>query len=102
MQEKKNTGKKKKKESQQGRGRKKRYSVLQKRITQISTVSEKETIAKKKLQNPESEDKKNLTLTTTRGRETRDEQGAVTRERKKEIGEEERRKKRDTVVAHAW
>jgi hypothetical protein len=68
-----------------------------------STVSEKETIAKKKLQNPESEDKKNLTLTTTRGRETRDEQGAAaTRERKKEIGEEEKRKKRDTVVAHAW
>jgi hypothetical protein len=67
-----------------------------------STVSEKETIAKKKLQNPESEDQKTLTLTTTRGRETRDEQGAATRERKKEIGEEEKRKKRNTVVAHAW
>jgi hypothetical protein len=67
-----------------------------------STVSEKEKIPKKKRRNPESEDKKNLTLTTTRGRETRDEQGAATKERKKEIGEEGKRKKRDTVVAHAW
>ncbi len=38
-----------------------------------STISEKETNPKKKLQNPESENKKKFTLTTTRGRETRDE-----------------------------
>jgi hypothetical protein len=76
--------------------------VLQKRITQIPRFRRKKQSQKRncKILNPKI--KKNLTLTTTRGRETRHKQGAATKERKKEIGEEGKRKKRDTVVAHAW